>query len=441
MHLPVRSPRAAALAAALALGGCSQLVARHNAGIPHLERANAPVRSVATGAKYAGWVLGAPLALVLAPVAALAWATPWVDLPLAVDIASAPALGLGYALQGLVGYPTWGALGWAGEPLGPDAPPDASGEWVPPGFVVAHHAARVPARPARALDPADVARYAAQPEPAAALRAELLRRWSPRAGEVDPAEPLTLPLPPQGPFAASLELYPAGPRDGRPRPLLLITPPTEAAFAARWLGARWARQGINVAVIQPEGYFLDPALSPAEVELKLRGAVVSARNVLLALRELPEVDRTRTAYMGVSAGAIFGSVLVAVEPGISRAALVFPGGDLPGIVCESEEDQVAAWRRTWEEQLGGREPLRAALGAAILTDPQRLAPAVDPARVLVFLGHGDTKVPVARGEALCAALGEPETWRLAGNHDTAALCFGFVLREVDRFLFSDPQRR
>lgn len=425
-----RRSRRLTFALALSVSGCS-LVARQNAGIPHLERANAPVRAVATGAKYAGWVLGTPLALVLAPLATLAWLTPWVDLPQAVDFASAPAVGLGYFMQGLVGYPTWGVLGWAGEPLAEDEP----GTWTLPGFVVSHQAAQVPARPAHALDAEDVARYAPDPARTDALRAELSRAWDGQPG-AGPRDPLRVPLAAVGPFASTLELYPATARGGDPRPLLLITPPTEAAFAARWLGARWARRGVHVAVIQPTGYFLDRPLEPGQVEGKLRGAVVCAREVLAALRTRPEVDAARVSYMGVSAGAIFGAALVAVEPTIRHAALVFPGGDLPGILCTSAETNVAAWREVWAERLGGVDALRATLAESIVTDPQRLAPTVDPARLLVFLGHDDTKVPVARGEALCAAFGQPETWRLAGDHDTAALCFGFVLREIDAFLFS-----
>lgn len=414
---------------ALAPGGCSHLAAK-NAGIARLERAGGPAGAVAVGSKYAGWILGAPLAVVLAPVAALAWATPWVDLPLAVDIASAPAVGLGYTLQTIFGWPAYGALSWAGDELPEDAPAD----WVPPGFVVSHREATVPVRPAGVLAAEDVARYAPPAEVATALRRDVARAWDAHDGG---GEPMVFPLLPQGPFDATLELYPASPRGEEARPLLLITPPTEAAFAARWLAARYARKGVHVAVVQPAGKFLDGALEPADVEAKLKGAVVTARTVLEALRALPEVDPARTCYLGVSAGAIFGAVLVAVEPAIARAALVFPGGDLPEIVRTSEEDQVAGWRQSWAERGLPPDALHAALAAVVVTDPLRLASAVDPSRVLLFLGDGDTKVPVAQGEQLRVALGEPETWRLAGNHDTAALCFGFVLREIDGFLFPE----
>jgi hypothetical protein len=57
--------------------------------------------------------------------------------------------------------------------------------------------------------------------------------------------------------------------------------------------------------------------------------------------------------------------------------------------------------------------------------------------VLLVLGRDDTLVPIASGLLLHDALGEPETWFVAGDHDTACVAFGFLLREADRFLGLD----
>jgi hypothetical protein len=78
--------------------------------------------------------------------------------------------------------------------------------------------------------------------------------------------------------------------------------------------------------------------------------------------------------------------------------------------------------------------LRRELAEAVRTDPLRLAGFVEPRRVLLFLGASDTVVPVATGLALRAALGGPETYLLGGNHDSASVCFGFILRQSERFL-------
>jgi hypothetical protein len=52
----------------------------------------------------------------------------------------------------------------------------------------------------------------------------------------------------------------------------------------------------------------------------------------------------------------------------------------------------------------------------------------------MFVGARDTQVPTKTGLELWRALGEPELYILPGNHESASLCFGFVLRRSERFL-------
>ncbi|HEV8675396.1 MAG TPA: hypothetical protein VGX21_15215 [Methylomirabilota bacterium] len=420
----------------LSLAACSHLVKRSNAGIPSLEDDSGALGAIARGAKYSGWVLSAPLVLGMTPVATLAWATPWVDLLEAVDIASAPAIGLGYVVEGLVGYPAKGVLSLVRQARGSErarAPElAATGRpFVPWGFVVEHLQATRLARPAEKVPIELQDYYGVSPEILDEVRGKFWRR----VRESKPGEsPILTPLPPSS-FEATLELYRAkGASPLNPRPLVLLTPPTEAAFAARWLASRFARRSVHAAVIVPQQAFLETHLAPAEVEARLRDAVVAARMALRVLGELNEVDPGQVHYLGISAGGIFGGVLLAVEPSIRRAVLVLTGGDLPRIVTESEESSVAAYRDAWKARGVDPETLRRQLAQDVRTDPLRLARFVAPHRVLLFLGARDTVVPVATGLALRAALGDPETYLLGGNHDTASVCFGFILRRSERFL-------
>jgi cephalosporin-C deacetylase-like acetyl esterase len=155
---------------------------------------------------------------------------------------------------------------------------------------------------------------------------------------------------------------------------------------------------------------------------------------LRVLREMNEVDAGQVHYLGISAGGIFGGVLLAVEPSIRRGVLVLTGGDLPRILEESEESSVVAYRDAWKARGVDPETLRLQFAKDVRTDPLSLARFVEPDRVLLFLGASDTIVPVATGLSLRAALGSPETYLLGGNHDTAAVCFGFILRRSERFL-------
>jgi hypothetical protein len=392
------------------------------------------VGPVARGGKYVGWGLAAPLVLALSPVAALAWATPWVDLPLAVDIASAPAIGMGYAVSAIVGLPVYAVTApWREDSTNSGDGPPANGTRPPPvpwGFIVEHRKAPSDPRPARPL-PAEIEMYyAVSDTDIQRLREEIemARRaaGSPRA---------TVKVAFRAGSPSALEFYPAeaGSAD-RPRPLVLMTPPSKAAYAARYL-ARWlARRGFHAAVIVPERSFLEPHLTAAEVEAVFRQAAINARTALRALAELEEVDGERLDYLGVSAGGIFGAALLAVEPSIRRAVLILTGGDLPRIVAESDDSSTVAYREVWRQRGLDREALAAEMAREMRSDPARLAEFIDPRRVLLFLGAQDTRIPTDTGLALWRALGAPELYLLSGNHETASLCFGFVLRRSAEFL-------
>jgi hypothetical protein len=431
-----RSPGARLTLVAFSLAACSHLVERSNAGIASLEEDPGAVGAISRGAKYSGWAVSAPLVAGMTPVAALAWATPWVDLADAVDIASMPAIGLGYLFEALVGFPAKGARSFVKKVRGPEPARalDRAAErrpFVPWGFVVERLEAKLPARPADDV-PRDVRDYyGLSDESLTQVREEFSRRVQ----EARPGRsPIRTRLSP-GSFQATLELYRAADASSsNPRPLVLMTPPTKAAFAARYLAGRFARRGIHGAVIVPEKALLETHLTPGEVERRLRDTVVAARVALRVLGELTEVDRGQLHYFGVSAGGIFGAVLLGVEPMIRRAVLVLPGGDLPRIVTESDEASVVAYRVAWKARGVDPETLRREFAREVRTDPQHLARFVEPARILLFLGAGDTVVPVATGRTLRAALGDPETYVLGGNHDTASLCFGFILRRSERFL-------
>lgn len=430
----VRALTALVAVVTLLISGCSYVVDRSNAGISSLEEAPSPVGPVARGGKYVGWGLAAPAVLALSPVAALAWATPWVDLPLAVDIASAPAIGLGYAVSAIAGSPVRvAAAPWLEDPLeSPDGPPTdrTRPPPVPWGFIVEHRKPLSDPRPARPLPVEIEAYYAVSDAEVQRLREELeaARR---AAGSRRPTVRVAF----RAGSPSTLEFYPAGDESAdRPGPLVLMTPPSKAAYAARYLARWFARRGFHAAVIVPERSFLEPHLGPAEVEGVFRQAAINARTALRALATLAEVDGERLDYLGVSAGGIFGAALLAVEPSIRRAVLILTGSDLPRIVAESDDSSAVAYREAWRQRGLDGEALLADLTREMRSDPARLAEFIDPRRVLLFLGSHDTRIPTDTGLALWRALGAPELYLLSGNHETASLCFGFVLRRSARFL-------
>ncbi len=114
--------------------------------------------------------------------------------------------------------------------------------------------------------------------------------------------------------------------------------------------------------------------------------------------------------------------------------LVLPGVDLASLVATSDLRTVVAYREAWAARGVDDAALARAFARDVRTEPLDLARHVDPARVILFLGRSDRIVPIEGALALRPALGCPETYVLAGNHETATLCFGFILRRADEFL-------
>jgi hypothetical protein len=131
--------------------------------------------------------------------------------------------------------------------------------------------------------------------------------------------------------------------------------------------------------------------------------------------------------MGTSMGAIKGSLFVAVEPRVRAAALGLGAGDLPYVMTYSTERGLARRRTAYlrEHQMTEQE-FKSILEKTIVWDPKKLAPSVDPKKVLLFLGAFDTAVPFTRGDELRYAMGKPETVIMMSGHYSALLYILYI---------------
>ncbi len=409
------------------VSGCSLVLERNNGGIAAFEEGPPPVATISRGGKYLGWAVSAPVTLALSPLAMLVSLTPWVELETAIDFSTAPTIGLGYAFQYVVGAPSYAAFScMTKKDLDKPFTPSAS-DYMPWGLIAAHQPLMEPARPISQPPPEIIDYYKVTEAEVQNLR----QLFS--ASNTDGVKVVNVPK--EYDLRGTIEFYPAQTdEDLSSRPLVLMTPPVEAAFAARYLARRYARKGVHAVTLIPENEFLEAEHKPKQLEAKFRAAVLIARTAIRALSTREDVDEQNIHYFGVSAGGIFGAALLAVEPMIQRSVLAFPGGNLPHILSESTEPGVSFYRESWLKRGMSKEEFNQRLKKHIRTDPLELAPYVDPQKILIFFGAKDTLVPIESGLELRKAMGNPEAYLMAGNHATASLCFGYILRRADRFL-------
>jgi len=176
---------------------------------------------------------------------------------------------------------------------------------------------------------------------------------------------------------------------------------------------------------------LDGRKGGPEVEETLLELVVNARRCLDWLCRQPGVDPERLASFGVSFGGIVNLVLAAVDqdaqgvPRFKYNAVALVGENLAGLLLTTEERGVLAYLRE-RRRFSGETTAEVAAGLArsVRSDPQYLAPYLDPARLLVFLARFDRTVPYENGRDLHHRLGEPELYVLPFGH------YSFVLGQI-----------
>lgn len=131
----------------------------------------------------------------------------------------------------------------------------------------------------------------------------------------------------------------------------------------------------------------------------------------------PEVDRQRIGIVGFSRGAIVATLVLGIEKGMWRGALVMGGGD-PAAVLSSCSGRIKTVRRTilrrfdWSVERFRQE----IAGPLAAIDPVRYAGGVDPRRVLFVEAERDLCIPESSRSALWEALGRPERIRINRGH-------------------------
>jgi hypothetical protein len=220
-----------------------------------------------------------------------------------------------------------------------------------------------------------------------------------------------------------------------PRPFLLALP---ILAAGRALLVRictdLAERGFVTGFAERQGGLFRREEQPVELEAGIRRTVVENRAFLAWVAAQPEVDPACMGLVGVSLGAIVGTVLAAVEPRIQAACLLMAGADLPALLVDTGESRVTGWARLeCERSRLTSEGLERLLRTVLCSDPAAVAGYIETERVFLFTAQLDAVVPRRNGELLWEALGRPARMLAPVGHYTAALVYGKVLDEVERF--------
>ncbi|HIE51473.1 MAG TPA: hypothetical protein EYP85_06910, partial [Armatimonadetes bacterium] len=140
-------------------------------------------------------------------------------------------------------------------------------------------------------------------------------------------------------------------------------------------------------------------------------AVADVRATATLLQRQPWVDGQRLGLVGLSLGAIIGSLVVERDQRFRAVVLLFAGGDLGTLLWKSVI--LRPLRRRLQREGFTRAAIRVALREV---DPLTTASAGRPRHLLMINGKYDWVMPRECVEALWRAWGKPELVWLNGGH-------------------------
>src|SRR5581483_18989 len=135
----------------------------------------------------------------------------------------------------------------------------------------------------------------------------------------------------------------------------------------------------------------------------LHQTVLDVRRAGDWLAQRPDVEPSRVGLVGISLGAVVGSLTAGIDDHFGRSVFLIGGGDLPVIVMHGSKETAEAKAKLEKDgftvdQL--RERWRD-------VEPLTYASRIRPEEILLINADADEVIPLAATETLRAAMGGP----------------------------------
>lgn len=225
-------------------------------------------------------------------------------------------------------------------------------------------------------------------------------------------------------------------------PLVLLVPILGGGDELlRTMARRFVERGYHAVHCARVGSALRPPQRGPDLEAMIVRTVLHQRAVLTWLESCREVRPRAIFACGASMGGIVTTLLAAIEPRLSGAAMCLAGADLPAILADSTEPRVVRWRE-WRREADGiaGAPLEQELRANLRSDPLRFAAYVPTDRVFLVSATLDDVVRKSHQDLLWEALGRPQRVAVPLGHYTTALALDPLMSSIADFFDARQQR-
>lgn len=215
-------------------------------------------------------------------------------------------------------------------------------------------------------------------------------------------------------------------------PAVVVLPISNGNYHAKQMAHYLADYGFICLRFQSRGEAFFAARNSEntteEFERFLKTYVVDVLQGIDGLTVHPLVDRERIGVVGISMGAIIGTIVTGVDSRVKAGVFLLAGGDLTRILFSSKEPSILAVRKRMEDQEDlTKEEIRQEVAMRLRhLDPLTYADRVDPRTILMINAYFDRVIKRRYTMALWKALGKPPMVQLPTGHYSAALFFNYA---------------
>ena len=195
---------------------------------------------------------------------------------------------------------------------------------------------------------------------------------------------------------------------------------------ANRFAAYFADRGYAALIVhRQKGYVDTDELD--QMNLVFRQIVLDHKQALDWLETQQNVDVDRIGLFGVSAGAVKGTLVSALDRRIKVSVLALVGGDVPYIFSYSADRGIAKRRNKILKQhkISVRQ-LYEGMRDGFEHDPLDYARYIDADNTLMVLAFFDWVIPFGKGVQLRKAIGNPETVVLPTGHYGAIIALPYI---------------
>lgn len=209
-----------------------------------------------------------------------------------------------------------------------------------------------------------------------------------------------------------------------PWPVVVILPITRGDYPTKAFAAYLADRGIASLLFLSRSTFTGTSEKDFNtLAVQIRDYVVEVRQALDWLTQQPSIDTARIGLIGMSLGAIVGSLTTGVDIRIRSEVLLLGGGDLPGMIFSTREQSFVDMRKhLMEKQQVNLEILKQNAEKTLApVEPLNYACRLSPSNILMINAYFDQTIPRPYTLALWEKIGKPQLIFIPTGHYTAAL--------------------